>query len=114
MLVLSQLSRAPEQRSEKTGKPKLSDLRDSGAIEQDADMVWMLRRPCKYSTDDDADDRTLAILDVCKQRNGRTGEVELNFDESYTRFRDRAVGVDGPPQPMMSGGDSDVGFDEPL
>ena len=47
VLVLSQLSRAPDQR-DKLGKPKLSDLRDSGAIEQDADVVCMLRRPCKY------------------------------------------------------------------
>ena len=115
VLVLSQLSRAPEQRSEKTGKPKLSDLRDSGAIEQDADMVWMLRRPCKYASDDEAEDRTLAILDVCKQRNGRTGEIELNFEESYTRFRDRAVGVDAAREPMMSSGAGDGGgYEEPL
>ncbi len=98
VLVLSQLSRAPEQRSGgDAGKPKLSDLRDSGAIEQDADVVWLLRRPCVYLSDDDPDiDRTLAIVDVAKQRNGRVGEVKLNFEESFTRFRDRALGVDGP------------------
>jgi replicative DNA helicase len=95
VLVISQLSRAPEQR-DKTAKPKLSDLRDSGAIEQDADMVWMLRRPCKYEADDEYEDKTLAIVDVAKQRNGPTGEVRLNFEEEYTRFRDRAApGVDG-------------------
>jgi replicative DNA helicase len=93
VLVLSQLSRAPEQR-DKTGKPKLSDLRDSGAIEQDADMVWMLRRPCKYEGDEESEDVTLAVVDVVKQRNGPTGEVRLNFEEDYTRFRDRARGVD--------------------
>ncbi len=93
ILVLSQLSRAPEQR-DKTGRPKLSDLRDSGAIEQDADVVFMLRRPCRYPDDDQHEDKLLAIVDVAKHRNGPTGEVQLNFEEEYTRFRDRARGVD--------------------
>jgi len=95
VLVLSQLSRAPEQRSDKVGKPRLSDLRDSGAIEQDADVVCMLRRPCKYDTDPEFEDKSLAIVDVAKHRNGPTGEVRLNFEEEYTRFRDRDRGVDG-------------------
>jgi replicative DNA helicase len=94
VLVLSQLSRAPEQR-DKLAVPKLSDLRDSGAIEQDADAVCMLRRPCKYPDDEEHADRTLAIVDVVKQRNGPTGEVRLNFEEDYTRFQDRQHGVDG-------------------
>ncbi len=84
----------PEQR-DKTGRPKLSDLRDSGAIEQDADVVCMLRRPCRYPDDEQAADERLAIIDVAKQRNGPTGEVELDFDQDFTRFRDRAHGVDG-------------------
>ena len=94
VLVLSQLSRAPEQR-DKLGRPKLSDLRDSGAIEQDADVVCMLRRPCKYPDDDAHDDPTLAVIDVAKQRNGPTGEVRLNFEEEFVRFTDREHGVDG-------------------
>ena len=95
VLVLSQLSRAPEQR-DKLGKPKLSDLRDSGAIEQDADVVCMLRRPCRYPEDPERDDSRLAVLDVAKQRNGPTGELRLNFEEEFTRFEDRAQpGVDG-------------------
>jgi replicative DNA helicase len=94
VLVLSQLSRAPEQR-DKSGKPKLSDLRDSGAIEQDADVVCMLRRPCKYPDDEEAADERLAVVDVAKQRNGPTGEVRLNFEDEYTRFFDREHGVDG-------------------
>ena len=94
VLVLSQLSRAPEQR-DKEGRPKLSDLRDSGAIEQDADVVMMLRRPCKYPNTEGSEDETLAIVDIVKQRNGPTGEVYLNFEDSYTRFLDRARGVDG-------------------
>ncbi len=94
VLVLSQLSRAPDQR-DKYGKPKLSDLRDSGAIEQDADVVCMLRRPCKYPDDEESADSLLAVVDVAKQRNGPTGEVRLNFEEEFTRFRDREHGIDG-------------------
>ncbi|MBN1558512.1 MAG: replicative DNA helicase [Lentisphaerae bacterium] len=92
VLVLSQLSRAGEQRGERDKRPKLSDLRDSGAIEQDADVVCMLRRPCKYGEEDE--DPLLAVVDVAKQRNGPTGEIELNFEEEYIRFEDRAHGVD--------------------
>jgi len=93
VLVLSQLSRAPETRSN-TAVPKLSDLRDSGSIEQDADVVLMLRRPCKYPDDEKHDDVKLAIVEVAKHRNGPTGMVELNFEEDYTRFENRARGVD--------------------
>ena len=96
VLVLSQLSRAPEQRvGDRTGTPRLSDLRDSGAIEQDADVVLLLRRPCKYKGDKEYDDKTLAIVDVAKHRNGPTGEVRLNFDEHFTRFSDRAETAGG-------------------
>ena len=89
VIVLSQLSRAPEQRGDKTNNPKLSDLRDSGAIEQDADVALLLRRPCKAHGDPEFDDKRLAIVDVAKHRNGPTGEVRLDFDDSLTRFGDR-------------------------
>ena len=90
VIVLSQLSRAPEQRGDKSNKPKLSDLRDSGAIEQDADVALLLRRPCKASEGgDEYEDKRLAIVDVAKHRNGPTGEVRLDFDDSLTRFGDR-------------------------
>ena len=96
VLVLSQLSRAPDQRvGDKSGKPRLSDLRDSGAIEQDADVVLLLRRPSKISGDKEFTDRELAIVDVAKHRNGPTGEVRLNFEESLTRFTDRADDAGG-------------------
>ena len=88
VLVLSQLSRAPETR-DRTAVPKLSDLRDSGSIEQDADVVILLRRPCKYPDDVEASDDTLAIVDIAKNRNGATGELRMNFHEEYTRFEDR-------------------------
>lgn len=88
IIVLSQLSRAPETR-DKTAVPKLSDLRDSGSIEQDADVVMLLRRPCKYPQDPEAGDKALAIVDVAKHRNGPTGEIRLNFVDETTRFVSR-------------------------
>ncbi len=94
VIVLSQLSRAPETR-DKRAVPKLSDLRDSGSIEQDADVVGLLRRPCKYPDDPDYNDLCLAIFDIAKHRNGPTGEVKLHFEEEFTRFESRArAGVD--------------------
>lgn len=98
VIVLSQLSRAPD--SEGQRKPRLSDLRDSGAIEQDADVVCLLRRPSKLKKDEERHDKTLAIVDVAKHRNGPTGEVRLTFLDAFTRFEDRAHGVD-PSDPMV-------------
>ncbi len=88
VVVLSQLSRAPENRD---GKPKLSDLRDSGSIEQDADVVGLLRRPNRYADEDNREDPSLAILDIAKQRNGPTGEIKLTFVDDITRFENRAA-----------------------
>jgi replicative DNA helicase len=98
VVVLSQLSRAPETR-DRLAKPKLSDLRDSGSIEQDADVVCLLRRPCKYEADPEYTDTSLAILDVAKHRNGPTGEIRLNFTDELTLFENRAKGTDGNPPP---------------
>ena len=82
VLALSQLSRAPEQRSEH--KPQLSDLRESGAIEQDADVVCFIFREEVYEETDE--NRGRAELLIAKQRNGPTGKVELAFLNSFTRF----------------------------
>lgn len=89
VIVLSQLSRANEQRDNKYEKPKLSDLRDSGAIEQDADVVFLLRRPSRNSNDPESADKTLAYVDIAKNRNGETGEVKMDFIREYVRFFDR-------------------------
>ncbi|MBQ3289510.1 MAG: replicative DNA helicase [Kiritimatiellae bacterium] len=89
VIVLSQLARAPEQRGDKYEKPKLSDLRDSGAIEQDADVVFLLRRPSRNPKDPESQDQTLAYVDIAKNRNGETGEVKMNFVREWTRFLDR-------------------------
>lgn len=95
VIVLSQLSRANEKGDDKDEVPKLSHLRDSGAIEQDADMVFLLRRPCRSKTAQWHDDELLAIVDVAKNRNGETGEVDLNFYKQGTRFGDRKPGTRG-------------------
>ncbi len=88
VIALSQLSRAVESRNEKT--PQLSDLRDSGAIEQDADLVGLLYRDSYYAKDQDARNDSSASLDIAKNRNGPTDKVPLVFLREYTRFEDKA------------------------
>jgi replicative DNA helicase len=84
VIALSQLSRASEQRGGER-KPILSDLRDSGAIEQDADLVIFIHRPEYYDRDDESK-RGLAEVMLAKNRNGPTGDVDLFFHREYTRF----------------------------
>ena len=81
VLALSQLSRAVEQRR---GAPRLSDLRDSGSIEQDADVVLFIHREDKYT--DDSDKPNVAKIIIAKHRNGPVGEIELYFDEQRVTF----------------------------
>jgi replicative DNA helicase len=82
VLAVAQLSRAVEQRHDK--RPLLSDLRDSGSIEQDADMVMFLYRDEYYNPD--SDDKGIAEVIVGKHRNGPTGKVQLAWLEQYTKF----------------------------
>jgi replicative DNA helicase len=82
VLAIAQLSRAVEQRHDK--RPLLSDLRDSGAIEQDADMVMFLYRDEYYNPE--SDDKGIAEIIVGKHRNGPTGKVQLAWMEQYTKF----------------------------
>ncbi|HIB05014.1 MAG TPA: replicative DNA helicase [Candidatus Marinimicrobia bacterium] len=82
VVALSQLSRAVEQRADR--KPQLSDLRESGAIEQDADVVIFLYRPWVYSQEDE--DEGKAEIIVAKQRNGPTGHISASFISKYARF----------------------------
>jgi replicative DNA helicase len=83
IMVLSQLSRAPETRGSR-GIPMLSDLRESGAIEQDADVVLFIYREEIYHPTEE--NKGKATVKVAKQRNGPTGEVEVTFLREFTRF----------------------------
>jgi replicative DNA helicase len=82
VVALSQLSRAPESRGDH--RPQLSDLRESGALEQDADVVVFIYREEEYNTT--ADNRGIAEIIIGKQRNGPTGVIKMAFIKEYTRF----------------------------
>jgi replicative DNA helicase len=95
ILALSQLSRAPESRSDH--RPQLSDLRESGALEQDADVVLFIFREDMYSVEGERspDAEGTAELIIGKQRNGPVGSVRLAFLKQYTRFENLASGFQG-------------------
>jgi len=98
LIVVAQLNRQPEARS--GGKPRLSDLRESGSIEQDADLVGLLVRPEIYEEDEEAraEKAGEAELIIAKQRNGPVGEISLTFLKEFTRFEDRARNVTEPEE----------------
>ena len=104
VIVVAQLNRQPEQRS--GGTPRLSDLRESGAIEQDADLVGLLLRPGFYEEkDEDKDGQRItddkaeeAELIIAKQRNGPVGTVPLTFFKQFTRFGNQARNVSEPDE----------------
>jgi replicative DNA helicase len=87
VLVLSQLTRAPAREDR---DPQLSDLRESGAIEQDADVVMFINRPHFYKPDAPEEDRAKTDLIIAKQRNGPTGKLNFVFLSRYTRFEEAA------------------------
>jgi len=98
VIAISQLNRAPEQRG---GKPLLGDLRESGAIEQDADVVLLLHRKSVY--DEEAPEEQAELV-VAKQRNGPTGSVHLNWNATCTRFGQAYEGfgpTEVPQEPSM-------------
>jgi replicative DNA helicase len=90
IVALSQLSRAPEARADH--RPQLSDLRESGALEQDADVVMFIFRPGVYERDATPETENVAEIIVAKQRNGPTGTIRLAFLKHYTRFENIAQG----------------------
>src|SRR5881394_2324931 len=100
VIVVAQLNRQPEQRS--GGKPRLSDLHESGSIEQDADLVALLVRPELYEEDEEArvEKAGEAELIIAKQRNGPVGEIPLTFLKEFTRFETRARNVSEPEEAL--------------
>ena len=90
LIALSQLSRGVESRTDK--RPVLSDLRESGSLEQDADIVVFLYRDKYYSKDENQEDVTEVI--IRKHRNGALGTVNLLFQGEFTRFRDITMRTD--------------------
>jgi replicative DNA helicase len=100
VVALSQLNRAVETRATKDKRPQLSDLRESGAIEQDADNIIFIYRDDYYNKEE-SDQKGIAELIVAKQRSGPTGRVRVRFESAYTRFDNLAPGE------YESGGDDE-------
>ena len=92
VIALSQLSRSIEQRG---GKPRLSDLRDSGSIEQDADIVMFIHREDKYGDENKTNNQVELLIE--KHRNGATGHIDLVFDAKRTSFSEMSRDQFGDP-----------------
>ena len=112
MIALAQLSRKVEEKGR--DRPQLSDLRESGSIEQDADMVWFVERP--YVRTHKEEDKNVAELIVAKHRNGSVKDIPMAFIPEYTTFYNASPdgGDEGGDQPYSyddyGGGSEPVGF----
>ncbi len=95
VLALSQLNRKTEDRARNDNKPQLSDLRDSGSIEQDADLVAFIHREGYYKPDDPALENDASLI-IAKQRNGPTGTIKLNWYREYTLFSNPSSLTEAP------------------
>jgi len=115
IIALSQLSRNAVQRTGGTGKPQLSDLRESGSIEQDADMVIFIHRPDFVGMSEDPADREKAYIVIAKHRNGEVCDIEMKYKSSQVRFLepDQALDIQAS-QTVESAMNSPVstGFDD--
>jgi replicative DNA helicase len=101
IIVVAQLNRNPENRTgDSKGRPRLSDLRESGSIEQDADLVGLLVREAYYADTEEEREEAAGNADliISKQRNGPTGDIPLTFLSEFTRFETRARNVAEPEE----------------
>ena len=101
IIVVAQLNRNPENRTgDSKGRPRLSDLRESGSIEQDADLVGLLVREAYYADTDEEKEEAAGNADliISKQRNGPIGDIPLTFLSEFTRFETRARNVSEPEE----------------
>ncbi|MBR1678829.1 MAG: replicative DNA helicase [Bacteroidales bacterium] len=107
IIALSQLSRNAVQRTGGTGKPQLSDLRESGSIEQDADMVIFIHRPDFIGLSEDPADREKAIIVIAKHRNGEVCDIEMKYKASQVKFvePDQALDIEAS-RPYVSAASS--------
>jgi replicative DNA helicase len=103
VIAMAQLNRMPEGR--KDHRPLMSDLRESGAIEQDADVVLLIHREEYYDQENEAV-RGRAELNIAKQRNGPVGKIDLQFNMKITRFAPLAMGEEPPPSDVLQQDDS--------
>ena len=90
IIALSQLSRQAVQRTGGTGKPQLSDLRESGSIEQDADMVLFIHRPDYVGMSENPEDKEKTTIIIAKHRNGETGDIDMIFKSERVKFMEQS------------------------
>jgi replicative DNA helicase len=100
VVALSQLSRAVEARANRDFRPQLSDLRESGALEQDSDLILFLYRAKVYKEDIPPDEENIAEVIIGKQRNGPIGTIKVVFLPQYARFENAADFHRQTPQPF--------------
>ena len=120
IIALSQLSRNAVQRTGGMGKPQLSDLRESGSIEQDADMVIFIHRPDFVGMSDNPEDKEKAYLVIAKHRNGEVCDIEMKYKAAQVKFvePDQSLDVYAQQGPVASGvnapsdAPSDYNFDQ--
>ncbi len=109
IIALSQLSRNAVQRQGGSGKPQLSDLRESGSIEQDADMVIFIHRPDYVGLSENAGDKEATQIIIAKHRNGETAEIDMRFRSEQIKFMEMDDSLDVQARTYESGMNSDLG-----
>ncbi len=108
IIALSQLSRQAVQRTGGNGKPQLSDLRESGSIEQDADMVLFIHRPDYIGLSENPEERELTQIIIAKHRNGEIGEIPMRFKSEQIRFVEMDDALDVQAQNVASAMNNDA------